>query len=144
MVKIATRYDKAEIKALMRQFRDESGFDELSRIDDSYHFDAMLESIFVGQGVIYLEEGKGLLMALILPTIWDSKTLVMHELAWYVKPEFRKGSIGYRLFKMYVDYGNQLKREGRIAYFTMSKLDTSPNLKYDKHGFRKKDENWVQ
>lgn len=144
VVRVANRYDKSEVKALMRQFRDESGFEELARMEDSYHFDGMLESIFAGQGIIYLEEGKGLLMAVILPSIWDNKTLIMHELAWYVKPEFRKGSVGYRLFKMYVDYGKQLKQEGRIAYYTMSKLDTSPNLKYNKYGFRKKDENWIQ
>ena len=83
-------------------------------------------------------------MAMVVPTIWDDTIRSMNELAWYVKPEYRAGTVGYRLFKAYVDYGNELKRQGRIRYFTMSKMDTSPNLKYDKHGFRKKDENWIQ
>lgn len=120
----ATRHDKPTIKDLMRAFRDESGFTELADIDDSVYLDGMLDSILAGQGVIFIEEGKGLLAAIIMPSIWNDKTLVMHELAWYVKPEYRLSSIGYRLFKAYILFGNGLKAEGRIKYFTMSKLDT--------------------
>lgn len=140
----ATRYDKPIIKDLLRFFRDESGFTELADIDDSAYLDSMLESILAGQGVVLIEEGKGLLAALITPSVWCDKTFIMHELAWYVKPEYRKSSVGYRLFKAYILFGNELKAQGRIKYFTMSKLDTSPNLKYDKHGFKRKDENWIQ
>ena len=104
----------------------------------------MLDSILAGQGVIFIEEGKGLLAALIMPSIWNDKVFVMHELAWYVRPEHRRSSIGYRLLKAYILYGNELKNKERIKYFTLSKLDTSPNLKYEKQGFRKKDENWIQ
>lgn len=140
----ATRYDKPAIKDLLRSFRDESGFTELADIDDSPYLDATLDAILAGQGVVFIEEGKGLLAALITPSVWNDKTLIMHELAWYVKPEHRKSLIGYRLFKAYILFGNGLKDQGRIKYFTMSKLDTSPLLKYEKHGFRKKDENWIQ
>lgn len=140
----ATRYDKPIIKDLLRSFRDESGFTELADIDDSPYLDATLDAILAGQGVVFIEEGKGLLAALITPSVWNDKTLIMHELAWYVKPEHRKSSIGYRLFKAYILFGNGLKAQGRIKYFTMSKLDTSPLLKYEKHGFKRKDENWIQ
>ena len=140
----ATRYDKPAIKDLLRSFRDESGFTELADIDDSPYLNATLDAILAGQGVVFIEEGKGLLAALITPSVWNDKTLIMHELAWYVKPEHRKSSIGYRLLKAYILFGNGLKAQGRIKYFTMSKLDTSPSLKYEKHGFRKKDENWIQ
>jgi N-acetylglutamate synthase-like GNAT family acetyltransferase len=140
----ATRHDKPAIKELMRAFRDESGFTELADIDDSSHLDSLLESILAGQGVVFIEEGKGLIIGLIAGSVWNDKTLIMHELAWYVKPEHRRSSIGYRLLKAYILYGNGLKAQGRIKYFTLSKLDTSPHLKYEKHGFKKKDENWIQ
>jgi hypothetical protein len=142
MIRQATKYDKTEIIAMMREFHDEADLPELPQNEE--HFNVLLDSIFAGQGVIFLKEGKGLLMAMILPTIWCNKTFALHELAWYVRPEERNTTIGFRLFAAYLAYGKQLKEQGRIKYFTMTKLDVSPNLKYEKYGFRKKDENWIQ
>ena len=68
----------------------------------------------------------------------------MQELAWYVKPEFRNTTVGYRLLKSYIEYGDELKEDGRIKFFSVSKMDTSPDVKYQKFGFRKKDENWIK
>jgi len=48
------------------------------------------------------------------------------------------------LVKAYINYGNEVKKNGRIILFTLSKLSSSPNLKYDKFGFKKIDENWIQ
>jgi GNAT superfamily N-acetyltransferase len=95
-------------------------------------------------GVVFIEDGKGLIMALISHTAWCDKTYQMYELAWYVKPEFRNTSVGYRLLKTYVDYGKQLKEEGRIKLFSIAKMVTSPDVKYSKFGFAKLDENWIQ
>lgn len=129
---------------MMKLFRDEADFSEVKDVDNEPYWNQLLDTIFAGQGVVFLEENKGLIMALITPTIWCNKTLVMHELAWYVKPEERNTTVGYRLFVNYLNYAKKLKEEGRIKFFTMTKLDTSPNLKYEKYGFRKKDENWIQ
>ena len=144
MIRQATKYDKTQIIEMMKMFRQEADLPEYKDVENLEYWNQLLDNIFVGQGVVFIDEGKGLLMAIIIPTIWCNKTFAMHELAWYVKPEFRNTSIGYRLFKTYLKYGEQLKQNGRIKYFTMSKMDTSPNLKYEKYGFRKKDENWIQ
>jgi GNAT superfamily N-acetyltransferase len=144
MIRQGTKYDKTQIIEMMKQFRAEADFPELLKVDNEEHWNTMLDGIFAGQGVVFLEEGKGLLMAIVLPTIWCNKTFAMHELAWYVCPEERNTTIGFRLFAAYLEYGKQLKEQGRIAYFTITKIDTSPNFKYEKYGFRKKDENWIQ
>jgi GNAT superfamily N-acetyltransferase len=144
MIRQATQYDKTQIIEMMKEFRAEADFPELLGVENEPYWNAMLDSIFAGQGAVFLEEGKGLLIAMVLPTIWDNKTFAMHELAWYVRPQHRNTSTGFRLFANYIAYGKQLKENGRIAYFTMTKLNTSPDLKYDKYGFRKKDENWIQ
>ena len=144
MIRLATKYDKNQIIDLMKMFRYEADFREINEIDNTEWWNTMLDSILAGQGAIFIDDGKGILMSMVLPTIWCNKTFVLHELAWYVTPNHRKSSVGYRLFKAYMDYGKQLKEAGRIKYFTMSKLDTSPSLKYEKYGFRKKDENWIQ
>jgi GNAT superfamily N-acetyltransferase len=144
MIRQATKYDKTEIINMMKQFRAEADFPELLKVDNEEHWNTMLDGILAGQGVVFLYEGKGLLMAIVLPTIWCNKTFALHELAWYVCPEERNTTIGFRLFAAYLAYGKQLKEQGRVAYFTITKLDTSPNFKYEKYGFRKKDENWIQ
>lgn len=144
MIRQATKYDKTQIINMMKQFRAEADFPELLKVDNEEHWNTMLDGILAGQGVVFLNEGKGLLMAIVLPTIWCNKTFALHELAWYVCPEERNTTIGFRLFAAYLAYGKQLKEQGRINYFTITKLDTSPNFKYEKYGFRKKDENWIQ
>lgn len=141
MIRIATKYDKPEICEMMRSFRLEADLPEYKDVEEIDH---LLDPIFAGQGVVFIEEGKGLLMGIIAPTLWSAKTFVMYELAWYVKPEHRNTTIGYRLFVSYLNYCKKLKEEKRIKFFTVSKMDTSPDLKYEKFGFRFKDENWIQ
>jgi N-acetylglutamate synthase-like GNAT family acetyltransferase len=144
MIRQATKFDKTEIIEMMKQFRQEADLPEYVNAENEEYWNFLLDTILVGKGVIFIEEGKGLLMAIIHPTIWDNKVHTMQELAWYVKPEFRHTTVGYRLLKAYIEYGDELKEDDRIKFFTVSKMDTSPDIKYQKFGFRKKDENWIK
>ena len=128
MIRQATRQDKTQIIDLMKLFRAESGIKQYQNLDNEQYWHKLLDTILAGAGVIYIEDGVGLIMAIITPTIWCDKTLALHELAWYVKPEFRNTTTGYRLLKAYVDYGKQLKKEGRIKMFTITKMVTSPDI----------------
>jgi len=144
MIREATKHDKAQIIEMMKLFRAESKIEQFQEINNEPYWNRLLDSILAGMGIIYIEDGKGLIMALITHTAWCDKTLQMYELAWYVKPEYRNTTIGYRLLKSYVDYGKKLKESGRIKLFSIAKMVTSPDLKYDKFGFSKLDENWIQ
>lgn len=140
----ATRYDKTAIIELMQEFRKEANIAEYANLDNEPYWHRLLDNILAGAGVVFLEEGKGLLMALTTHTVWCDKTFYMQELAWYVKPEYRHTTVGYKLLKKYVDYGNELKQSGRIKFFCIAKLPSSPDIKYDRFGFRKLDDNWMQ
>jgi N-acetylglutamate synthase-like GNAT family acetyltransferase len=144
MIRQATKYDKTQIIEMIRLFRDESKIEQYKNFNNVDYINKLLDSILAGQGIIYIEDNVGLIIGLIVPTIWCDKTLSLHELAWYVKPEFRNTTIGYRLLKAYVDYGKQLKESGRIKMFTITKMVTSPDIKYGRFGFSKLDENWIQ
>ena len=144
MIRQATRQDKEQIIKLMKLFRSESNIKQYQGLDNEPYWNRLLDTILAGAGIIYIEDNVGLIMALIIPTVWCDKTLYMQELAWYVKPEQRNTSIGYRLLKKYVDYGNELKAQGRISMFAIAKMVTSPDIKYGKFGFTKLDENWIQ
>jgi N-acetylglutamate synthase-like GNAT family acetyltransferase len=144
MIRQATKQDKPQIIELMKLFRAESNIKQYQNLDNEPYWNKMLDMILAGAGVIYIEDGVGLIMAIISPTLWCDKTLYMQELAWYVKPEKRNTSVGYRLLKKYVDYGNELKAQGRIIMFAIGKMVTSPDIKYGNFGFTKLDENWIQ
>ena len=144
MIRQATRHDKQQIIVMMKLFRREANIQQYKDLDNEPYWNRLLDTILAGSGVIYIEDGVGLIMALITPSVWCDKTLYMQELAWYVVPEKRNTSIGYRLLKKYVEYGNELKAQGRIAMFAMAKMVTSPDIKYGKFGFTKLDENWIQ
>jgi N-acetylglutamate synthase-like GNAT family acetyltransferase len=144
MIRQATKYDKKQIIDLMKLFRAEAGIKQYHNLDNEVYWNKLLDTILAGAGVIFIEDGVGLIMALITPTIWCDKTFYMQELAWYVKPAQRHTSVGYRLLKKYIEYGNELKAQGRITMFAIAKMVTSPDIKYEKFGFSKLDENWVQ
>lgn len=144
MIRQATRHDKQQIINMMKLFRKESNIKQYQNLDNEPYWNRLLDTIFAGAGVVFIEDDVGLIMAIITPTVWCDKTLYMQELAWYVIPEKRNTSIGYRLLKKYVDYGNELKAQGRIAMFAIAKMVTSPDIKYGKFGFTKLDENWIQ
>ena len=144
MIRHATKYDKPELIEMMKAFRAESKIEQYQNIDNEPYWNRLLDIMLAGCGVVLIDEGKGLLMALIAHTPFCDKTFFLHELAWYVKPEYRNTTVGYRLLKEYVKYGQQLKEQGRISMFCMGKMVTSPDIKYDKFGFSKLDENWIQ
>jgi GNAT superfamily N-acetyltransferase len=144
MIRQATKYDKTQIIEMMKLFRAESHIEQYRDLDNVDYWNRLLDNILAGQGIIYIEDGIGLIMGVVMPTIWCDKTLVLNELAWYVKPEHRNTTVGYRLLKAYVDYGKQLKESGRIKMFTIAKMVTSPDLKYGRFGFSKLDEIWIQ
>lgn len=129
---------------MMQAFRIESGIPQFQDLDNPEYWDQLLLQIFAGRGVVFLSEGKGLLMGLITPSLWCNKHFVLNELAWWVKPEYRKGIVGYKLLKKYIEYGEKLKQEKRILFYTLSKLSISPSIDYAKLGFTKLDENWIQ
>jgi hypothetical protein len=140
----ASKYDKAIINDLMLKYKNEAKIDQFKDVGESQYWHQLLDQIIAGRGVIFLAENYGILIAMILPSIWSDKIMLMHEMAWYVTPERRGSSAGYRLMKAYLDYGNDLKQNGRIKGFTMSKMPSSPDLNYDRFGFKKLDENWIQ
>ena len=144
MIRQATKYDKLQLQEMMRMFRDESPIQQYKDIDNPEYFDSLVDSIIAGRGVIFIENNVGFIIGLISPIIWCDKTYAMYELAWYVKPKHRMGMVGVRLLKAYIDYAKQLKEQGRIKLFTITKMVSSPDFDYSKLGFKKIEENWMQ
>jgi GNAT superfamily N-acetyltransferase len=85
-----------------------------------------------------------MIMALKNENLWDPEIHAFNELAFWVEPEHRGTSAGYRLLKAYQEAAEQAKASGEIKYYTISKMINSPDLSYDRFGFRKLEEMWEQ
>lgn len=146
MIRKATRHDIPAILNMLRAFRDESPLDFLKSADDETYISNMLMELFAGRGVIFLageDKPHGMIIAAIMPSIWSPKHQVLTEFAYWVAPEQRGGTAGYRLLRAYIDEAISLKESNRIASAFISKMTSSPDLKFSKFGFSKLEEFWV-
>jgi hypothetical protein len=110
----------------------------------------ILDMIFTKQnGIILVSTDArgdltGMLIAIKNFNIWDHTQFCMNELCYWVNPEDRGTSAGYRLLKTYVDICAMMKASGEIVYYTVSKMINSPDLNYERFGFAKLEETWSQ
>jgi N-acetylglutamate synthase-like GNAT family acetyltransferase len=143
MIRQANKFDKPQMIEMLRMFRNESPIQQYKELENESYINRLLDSIIAGQGVIFIDDDIGFIMGIKIPTIWDDTKIALHELAWFVKKEYRHKTTGYRLFKTYINYAKQLKDEGKIALYTITKMTTSPDINYGKYGFDKIEENWI-
>lgn len=118
----------------------------LAEADDAEYVTQMLTELMAGKGLVLIADKDGIagmLIAIIAPSIWSPKHVVMTELAYWVEPECRGSTMGYRLIAEYKQRGDELKKNGRITNYLISKMSNSPNLQYQKFGFEKLEEFWV-
>jgi N-acetylglutamate synthase-like GNAT family acetyltransferase len=145
MIRQANVYDTEAIMVMLNHYREASPllFHKDSTEDRARE---ILAHVFAGRGVIFLYEQDnklvGMLLAIKSPNIWDKDVLVMNELAYWIEPDYRGGRGGYRLIKSYQQYCDELKTTNEIQAYTISKMSTSPDLKYDRFGFTKIEEMW--
>lgn len=144
MIRQATKYDKNEIVKIIEECYLEEDFDTKVELGNYDYYNAVFSSIVAGMGVIFIEQGKGVIVAVINHSIFDPKTLILNCIAWVVRKQYRNTTVAYRLLKSYIEYAEQLKAEGRIKYYTIGKTSKTPNLDYAKLGFRKTDETWAR
>lgn len=147
MIRKATKFDIPDVLEMLRHYRSETPLEFLKDADNAEYITGMLTELIAGRGVILLAEqdGKsiGMMIAAVMPNIWSPKHFTLTEFAYWVEPEYRGGTAGYRLLRAYLDEAIALKDAGRICNAFISKMVNSPDLKYNKFGFSKLEEFWV-
>ncbi len=146
IVRHATPFDIPALIDLLREYRSHTPLQFLNEVNDEAYIATMLTEIISGKGIALVAENGsvfGMLIAGIHSSQWSPKHLLLTELAYWVEPEHRGGTAGYRLLATYVQEARQLKESGRICNFFISKMVNSPDLSYDKLGFKKLEEFWV-
>jgi RimJ/RimL family protein N-acetyltransferase len=146
-IRDATPVDFSSIVQMLRRYREAAPMSFLLEADNEQHIVGHLTEFVAGRGLVLVAENNaqviGMLIASIDRSFWYPEKCLMIEIAYWVEPEFRGGTAAYRMLKEYVRRGKSMKQEGRIVNFLISKMSNSPDLSFDKFGFQKLEEFWV-
>ena len=145
-IRDASPFDIPDLLDMLRNYRSHTPLAFLVEADDAEYVTRLLTELMAGKGLVLVAENDavvGMLIAMISPSAWSPKHLLMTEMAYWVEPESRGGTAGYRLLAEYKQRGETMKADKRICNFLISKMTNSPNLQFQKFGFEKLEEFWV-
>lgn len=147
-MRLANKFDIPQVIEMLKEYRNAAPIEILNQANDKQYVEQLLSNLIAGSGFIVVAEKNniliGMLIAAIFPNIWNPKVNQCSEIAYWVKPEHRGGTAGYRLIKEYTKECDKLIEIGRIQISTISKMVNSPDLKYNKFGFSKLEETWCK
>jgi predicted GNAT superfamily acetyltransferase len=142
----ANKFHSDVIIQMLKNYREVTPVEFFKYCDNEEYINKLLRHIFAGRGIVLLaykeDKAIGMLVGFIEQSIWDPDICMMRELAYWVEPEHRGSSAAYRLLSKYNEIAQSLLDTGRIKTWTISKMVNSPDLSYDKLGFRKVEETW--
>lgn len=145
-IRKANKFDLVYVLDMLRHFRDSSPVPKIKECNNEVYINTLFHSIIAGAGLALIAEEKqpiGMLLGYIAPTVWDPDILVLNELCYWVEPDHRNTTAGYRLLTTYNDMAKELMNKNRIQMYTMNKMINSPDLDFNRFGYRKIEEVWV-
>lgn len=145
-IRDASPHDIPAMLEMLCKYRAQMPYGMLQDADDAEYVTQMLTNLIAGKGLVLVAETStlvGMLVAGIMPSLWSPKHTMLTEFAYWVEPEHRGGTAGYRLLNQYLERGIKLKEDGRVRHIFLSKMVNSPDLSYERFGFRKLEEFWV-
>lgn len=146
MIRLGNIFDTPHVIRMLHNFRKMNPIESLTNMGNDDHVSKLYNAIIHGRGIALIAEKEfpiGLFLAIIDQNIWDPNILILQELAYWVEPEYRNTTIGYRLLSKYNEQAKQLQKENRITFYTMTKTTKSPDLDFTRYGYSKVEETWV-
>lgn len=145
-IRSANKFDLPYIIEMLKHFRDDSPVEKIKECNNHEYINTLYHHIIVGRGIALIAESDepvGMILGFIDQNIWDPDIRVLKELCYWVEPEYRGTTAGYRLLKEYSVRAEALKNKGQIHMYTMTKLVNSPDLDFTRFGYTKTEETWV-
>jgi len=78
---------------------------------------------------------RGAIIAYKSNNIWAPKVKELHELLWWVEPEYRHGTIGGRLWKAFDEQASLMLERGDVDVVLTSVSANGPLIDYTKRGY---------
>ena len=143
-IRKANKFDLPQLKQMLWNYHDSGNIKGLDITSEETGL-RILSMILAGGGVAFVSEKDnvltGMLLAVRTPFLWDNSKLIMNEIAYWVEPEHRGSSAGYRLLKEYVEFCDELKDLNKISNYTISQME-GQELNYSRFGFKPIEHTW--
>lgn len=146
-IRSATIQDRPALVDLLVKFSSETpvGFlknPEFNQTRIMRQIDAIQRS-----GIVLVAERQdelvGMIMGITVEDLWLPQKKYIREVAWYVLPEHRGSSAGFRLLKKYTEECELAIKHGLVCAAQLTTLTTSPDLKLEKRGWEPVETNWI-
>ena len=148
MIRHARIEDRPEMLKMLYEFGDETPISLLQApvMNDLYVMRTI--DIIQRSGIALVSERDGeitgMLMAQIVGDTWMPNRKYMKELCWYVRPEHRGGTAGYRLLRKYEELCEELMERGSILAYGLTTLSNTPQMDLEKRGWVRVETDWVK
>ncbi len=148
MIRLASHKDTMIIIGLLRSFLGETSYKQAQRATENLEHLCKLVWTVQQHGYIWLayinERPVGLLMAIKEPNMWVPEAKELREIVWYVLPEYRKSSIGGKLFLTYCELGNDLLHSKLIDGYFTTRMPTTDSIDLERRGFRLTEQTYLK
>ena len=145
-VRLANKFDLPIVLDMLRNFRNHTPIDMMRECNNEEYINKLFHHVILGGGVALIAEDKdvaGMIIGVKDQNVWDPEIKVLRELVYWVEPEYRGTTAGYKLLLKYNKLAQELVDEQKINMYTMTKMVNSPDLDFTKFGYKKTEEVWV-
>ena len=136
-MRYATKYDIPHLLQMMKAYADESGIETLKLKQNEDHVRILFLQMIAGRGLVLVDDQlRGFLAAYITSNFWNSEVKELHEVAWWVNPDYRDTSIGGRLWLRFNKLAQDMLDQKRVDIVCTSLMPNSPNIDYTRYNFQ--------
>ena len=136
-MRYATKYDMPHLIDMMKAYADEAGIETLKQNQNEEHVKALFYEMIKGRGFILIDDQfRGFLAAYVTRNFWNNLVKELHEVAWWVVPEFRDTSVGGKLWLRFNKLAQDMLEQKRVHIVCTSLMPNSPNIDYTRYNFK--------
>jgi len=138
MIREANKHDMPALLQMMRDYSTQTPVPALqaAAAHDEAHVANLMTQMMAGRGFVLIDnESRGFIAALITTNVWCPEVYELHELAWWVKPVHRNGTVGGRLWKEFDRLATDLIDDGRIDVAVTAVMANNSWIDYTKRGY---------
>lgn len=145
MIRTANKFDIPQILDMLRHYRDAGIIAGVSDVVNEETPIKIMTHILAGGGIALVSEKNnkltGMLLALKTPLLWDMQKFVMNEIAYWVEPEDRGTTTGYRLISEYTELCDVMVDMKQITRYTITQLE-GQSFDYGRFGLKPIEHTW--
>jgi N-acetylglutamate synthase-like GNAT family acetyltransferase len=145
-IRLANKFDLPIVLDMLRNFRNHTPIDIMRECNNEEYINKLFHHVILGGGIALIAEDKdvaGMIIGVKDQNVWDPEVKVLRELVYWVEPQYRGSTAGYKLLLRYNKLAQELVDEQKINMYTMTKMVNSPDLDFSRFGYKKTEEVWV-